>query len=164
MSEKLSERAEELDKMASTDISERMTLEEAEKIVSVWGVFLEHTGFLLGLFGTDIPESVLPYPKHILVGAINKMARFYHQNGQHQQVEALEMTLMELVSYANDQDAIEEAVKTFSNQNWRDAMLPALKKSQENQMEAGFVIDKQLWSFSRSRRDSIEDSLESLGG
>ncbi len=160
MSEKLSRRAKELDKISATDISERMTLEEAEKIVSVWGTFLEYTGFLVGIFGNDIPESILPYPKHILVGAINKIAGFYYKNGQRQQqVELLESTLKGLISYANDREAIEEAIKTFSNQNWRNIMLPALKKSQENQMEKGFVVDKKLWSFGRTRREFIEDSL-----
>lgn len=160
MSDKLSKRAEKLDKFASTGISKRMTIEEAEKIVSVWGRFLEYSGFMLCLFGNDIPESVLPYPKHILVGAINKMAEFYHKQGSHKQVESLEATLMMLVSYTNDFDAVEEAIKTFSDKKWRDTMLPALKKSQESQMEEGFVVDGQIWKFDKSRRESIEESLK----
>ena len=155
MSEKLSKRAEELDKIASSDISEQITLEEAEKIVSVWGIFLEHTGFMSCLFGNDIPESVLPYPKHILVGAINKMAKFYHGQGFYDQVKNLEATLMMLICYTNDYEAIEEAVKTFGNKDWKTAMLPALKESQTNQMKSGFVVNGQLWKFDKFQEGNL---------
>jgi len=69
----LIKRAEKLDQMRSKRIAERLTLEEARNIVSVWGAYLEHSGGLRFLFGVNIPESLLPYPVGILQGAINRM-------------------------------------------------------------------------------------------
>jgi len=160
MSNKIIKSAEDLDKISASNISELITIEEADKIVSVWGLFLEHAGFMSYLFSGDIPESVLPYPKYLLVGAINKMAKYYHQQGHDKMVENLESTLIGLVSYANDKEAIKQASENFNNKEWLEHFVPGLNELQRDRMENGFVVDGKLWKLSKSRIEEIENSLE----
>ncbi len=156
--DKLTKRAEELDNMRSKHISEKLTLEEAQNIVYVWGVYLEHSGGLRFLFGTSIPESVLPYPVEILQGAINKMEAFYYEQGLQDRVKLLEETEMMLIDYLNDEEAIEETISKFSNKKWQEAILPALREFQENQMQNGFLVaDKKLWKLSESRVKELRE-------
>ena len=156
MNNKLIKRAGELDKIAASNISEKITLEEADKIVTIWGLFLEHAGFMSFLFCNDIPESVLPYPKYLLVGAINKMQKYYHQQGHHKMVENLENTLIGLVGYTNDQEAIKEVAKDFNDKKWLKEFLPGLKELQKDRMENGFVVNGKLWKLSKSRLKELE--------
>lgn len=90
MSVDLTKRAEALDRMRLKRISEKLTLEEVQNIIAVWGAYLEHSGGLRFLFGINIPESLLPYPLDILQGAINKMEAFYYDQGLHDRVKLLE--------------------------------------------------------------------------
>ncbi len=158
--DKLSRRAEELDRMSQSGISDRLTLEEASNIVNIWGVFLEYSGVIGILFCNNIPESLLPYPKHILVGAINKMAEYYHDQGLSDKVGVLESTLIGLTAYTNDIEAVNESLKQFQNEKWREAFIPGLKRFQRNQMENGYLVDKKLWKFGKSRLEEINEFLE----
>lgn len=156
MNDNLIKRAEELDAMRANGIAEKLTIEEAQNIVSVWGVHLEHFGGVRFLFGNNIPESLLPYPVCILQGAINKMEAFYYRQGQHDKVKLLEETEILLIQYINDVDAIRETVTRFDNKNWQDAMIPALKNFQKAQLLGGFLVDKVLWKLSESRIKELE--------
>lgn len=151
MSDKLMKRAVRLDDMRSKGIAEKLTLEEADSIVYVWGVHLEHTGAYRYLFGVSIPESLLPYPIEILQGAINKMEAYYYKQGHHDRVKALEGTEAMLMQYADDQEAIEEAHAQFGNKKWQEAFIPGLKSYQKTQAENGFLVDKKLWKLSKAR-------------
>ena len=144
---KLEKRASEIDEIIESGISEKITLEDAAKIVSVWGKFLEQCSFLVFLFGNDIPESVLPFKKDILVGALNKLILFHKNNGNNENAKKLEETLLGLIAYTNDEEAIMEAEKNFNNPDWREAMLPALEGYQESLASDGFVIDGKIWKF-----------------
>lgn len=152
----LTKRAEQLDNLRSKNISEKLTLEEAQNIVHIWGVYLEHSSRSGLLFGASIPESLLPYPIDILQGAINKMEAFYYSQGLHDRVKLLEETEIMLVQYTNDEEAIQEASSHFSNKEWQKAVIPALKIMQLNQAEAGLLVDKKLWKLSKSRIEGLE--------
>lgn len=153
----LNKRAERLDGLRSKHISEKLTLEEAQNIVSVWGVHLEHTWGLRLLLGINIPESLLPYPIDILQGAINKMEAYYFSQGQHDRIKLLEETEMILMQYAEDNEAIKELAPNFSNKKWQEAMLKGLQDYQKTQVENGYLVDKKLWKLSKDR---IEDLIK----
>ncbi len=155
MSVDLTKRAEELDQMRSKHISEKLTLVEAQNIVHVWGVYLEHSGSLRFLFGINIPKSLLPYPVDILQGALNKMEAHYYSQGQHDRVKLLEETEMILMQYAGDEEAIKESVAKFGNKSWQEAFLKGLKDYQLSQAENGYLVDKKLWKLSKSRIEEL---------
>ncbi|MDO8487562.1 MAG: hypothetical protein Q7S45_04660 [Candidatus Curtissbacteria bacterium] len=156
MSVDLMKRAEELDEMRSKHIAEKLTLEEAQNIVSIWGVHLEHSGGVRMLFDINIPESILPYPKGILQGALNKMEAYYYEQGLHDNVKLLEETEIMLIQYPSDDEAIKEALTKFSNKKWREARILTLKDYQETQMQNGYLVDKKLWKLSKSRIEELE--------
>lgn len=156
MSADLTKRAEELDQMRSKRIAGKLTLEEAENIMHIWGTYLEHTGGFRILFGTNIPESLLPYPVDILQGALNKMEAHYYEQGLHDRVKLLEETEIMLIQYVNDEEAINDAVEMFGNKKWRDAFLKGLRDYQLDQAENGYLVDKKLWKLSKSRIEELE--------
>lgn len=151
----LTKRAEELDQMRSKRIAEKLTLEEAQNIVNVWGVYLEHSGGIRFLFGINIPRSLLPYPIDILQGALNKMEAHYYSQGLHDRVKLLEETEAMLMQYAEDSEAISESVSNFTNRKWQEAFLKGLKDYQLSQAENGYLVDKKLWKLSKSRIEEL---------
>jgi hypothetical protein len=150
----LTSRAEALDKMRLKDISKKLSLEEAQNIVSVWGKYLEYTGSLRLLFGLSIPKSTLPYPVEILQGAINKMEAFYFDRGQLEKVKLLEETEVLLLNYCDD-EAIKESISIFSNTKWQEAFIPVLGENQITQSHNGYLIDQKLWGLSKSRIEEL---------
>jgi hypothetical protein len=157
MSADLTKRAEELDQMRSKRIAEKLTLEEAENIMHVWSIHLEHTGGLRTLFKINIPKSLLPYPIDILQGALNKMEAHYYEQGLHDRVKLLERTEAMLMQYENDDEAINNAVKMFGNKKWRDAFLKGLRDYQLNQAESGYLVNKKLWKLSKYRIEELHN-------
>ncbi|OGY37806.1 MAG: hypothetical protein A3E36_02325 [Candidatus Andersenbacteria bacterium RIFCSPHIGHO2_12_FULL_45_11b] len=137
-------------------ISEKLTLDEAQNIVRVWGTHLEHSGGLMFLFGTSIPESLLPYPIDILQGAINKMEAFYYGKGLHDKVRLLEETEMSLTTYVSDEEAIDKFISSFSNSEFRKLMVEGLQDTQKNQAQNGFLVDGKLWELSKARIEELE--------
>lgn len=156
MSDDLMKRAEKLDNLRSKGIADKLTLEEADNIVAVWGAYLEHSGGLRYLFGTSIPESLLPYPIAILQGALNKMEAYYFKHGQHDRVKLLEGTEAMLMQYTDDEEAIKEAHAHFGNEKWKDAFIPGLKNYQKTQVQNGYLVDKKLWELSIARVEELE--------
>lgn len=156
MSVDLTKRAKELDKMRSKHISEKLTLEEAQNIVSVWGVYLEHSGGLRILFGLNIPESLLPYPRDIIQGAINKMEVFYYSQGLQDRVKLLEGTEMILIQYTNNEEAIKETISILSDKTWQEALIRSLQDYQKTQAQNGYLVNKKLWKLSKSRIEELE--------
>lgn len=150
------QRAEELDKMRSKGIAEKLTLEEAQNIVTIWGAYLEHSGGLMILFGGNIPESLLPYPIDILQGALNKMEAHYYGRGLHDRVKLLEETEVLLVQYINDRKAMGESGKRFDDKKWQEVFSNSLHDYQLNQAENGYLVDKRLWKLSKSRIEELE--------
>lgn len=152
----LMKRAKELDQLRSKHISEKLTIDEAQNIVSVWGVHLEHSGGVGFLFGVSKPESLLPFPKAVLQGALNKMEAYYHDLGIEDRVKLLEETETMLIEYTDDKEAIIEAQTRFGDKNWQDVIAQGLKNFQENQIQNGYLVDKKLWKLSKSRLEELE--------
>ena len=151
----LTKRAEKLDDLRSKNISEKLTLEEAQKIVNVWGAHLEHMGGVRMLFGINIPELLLPYPIIILQGALNKMEAYCYEQGLHDRVNLLEETETMLMQYANDEEAIKETVERLGDKDLRKALIDGLEDYQMSQMEAGYLVDKKPWRLSKARIEEL---------
>lgn len=113
---------------------ETMTLDEASKIVNIWGIYLEHVfGKLNLLFGACIPESFLPFPKDTLEEALNIVAKRHHNEGNLEASKLIQGTVGYLVGHEDDEEAILRASKYFSDPAWRKNLLRALKQFQKEQ-------------------------------
>jgi len=109
-----------------------MTLDEATKIVQIWGKYVEYVdGKIRFLFCGYIPESFLPVPKTILEEAVNILAEHYYNNGNQDAISVLQSTIPLLISYVDDEKAVLKAAEIYNNPSWRETMLPGFKKFQE---------------------------------
>ncbi|OGH23456.1 MAG: hypothetical protein A2629_00215 [Candidatus Levybacteria bacterium RIFCSPHIGHO2_01_FULL_41_15] len=153
----LMKRAEKLDSLRLKGIAEKLTLEEAQNIVNIWGIFLEHSGGVRMLFATDIPQSILPFPIEILQGALNKMEAYYYELGMQDRVKLLESTEAMLMQYEEDDEAMKATAKRYADKKFRDVFITGLKDYQMSQLQKGYLVDKKLWKLSESR---IKELLE----
>jgi len=113
-----------------------MTLDEAQKIVNIYSIFLHHvSGKLIYVFGTNIPESFLPFPIKILEEALNIVAKHYHDSGNLVFAKRLQECIGDLGGYMDDEIAVLLAAETFKNTEWRQAILPQFKKFQKDWIE-----------------------------
>lgn len=150
----------DLDQIIESNISELITLEEADKIVRVLGLFLEYTGGFFYLFLVGVPESILPYPKYLLVGALVKMLNYHHKNGNYEARDNLEKILFVFLNrYIDDKEAIQRNAEKFNNTELHNSYFSQLPKLQISRMEDGYLIDGELWQFSSSRIEEIKNSL-----
>lgn len=93
-----------------------MSLEEADKIRMEWGRFLEFSnGKLMKLFMAEIPESLLPYPKHKIEQALDICIDHFSSAGNQEAVESFESVKAALLFYTPDKQAVQSAAKRFSN-------------------------------------------------
>lgn len=93
-----------------------MDLEEADKIRMEWGKFLEFSnGKLMKLFLAEIPESLLPYPKHKIEQALDICIDYFNSEGNQEAIESFESVKASLMFYVPDRQAIQSAAKRFSN-------------------------------------------------
>lgn len=109
-----------------------MTIEEADKIRIVWGKFLEHMFGKINLtFGGKIPESLLPYPKDVLMEALEIIHRHSYDIGDKRMMGLMEETSALLNTFINDEEAFISAGEKFNNPKWRESFVPALKNFQK---------------------------------
>lgn len=109
-----------------------MTFEDADKIVDIWIIYIEHMSEKITLiFSPNIPESFLPFPKEILEEAIN----IHFDLGNHKLVRMLQDTIGALIEYKDDKDSLLKAAKSWNNENWSKAMLPIFKEAQNEWMK-----------------------------
>jgi len=109
-----------------------MTLEEASKIVVMWGKYVEYIyAKLMVVFGAHIPESLLPFPKNTLSEALSIVAEHHRSIGNHDGVKTIEAVTAFLIAYVDDEAALLQAAKNFSDPEWRRAFIPSLKKLQD---------------------------------
>ena len=109
-----------------------MTFTEADKIVQIWGRYLEYVnGKVSLLFGVRIPESFLPFPKDVLIKALDIMTEHHLKTGNKRKADLIKETASELYIYVDDEEAILQAVKLFNDPKWREAMLPSFKEFQK---------------------------------
>lgn len=145
----LSKRAEELDDIIASGISDKISLEDAVKIMNIWGRFMEYTGFLIILFGVNIPESILPFRKNVLVGALNKMIKHYNDYGDIKKAKAVEETLVSLVQYTNDEEAMSIAARNYNNPKWREVFISSIKEHQNDMIENGYLVDGKIFKLGK---------------
>lgn len=112
-----------------------MNIEDANKIVNVWGKYLEYcSGRLNMLFlnsGGKIPESLLPYPKSTLNEALNIMDRHYYDTGNKQGMTLMRETMMLLELYGDDEQAIQHAGEVFVDAQKRKSIVSAIQDWQK---------------------------------
>jgi len=108
-----------------------MTLDEADNILQRWGVYLEYVSRTnLILFGAEVPESTLPFPIKIILEASKVLAEHHHKDGNLEAVKNIEASVAYLISFTDDEKALINAAKRWSDPSWRKSNLPALKKGQ----------------------------------
>ena len=108
-----------------------MTLEDASQIVVMWGRYVENIfGKLMIVFSAHIPESLLPCSKNTLKEALGVLAEHHRGIGNSAAVKAIESSAAYLDAYVDDEEALLQAAKNFSSQEWRNAFIPSLKKFQ----------------------------------
>lgn len=151
----LVKRAQALDKLRLRRIADKLTVEEAGNIVSVWGKYLEQNGGFRIIFGISTPESLLPYPLVILQAALNKMEAHHYEQGHHEKVKLLEETEALLMQYSDDEEALKELVANINNKSWIYTIVNSLKEYQKNQVLNGYLVDNKLWKLSKSRLDEL---------
>lgn len=112
-----------------------MTLEEANKIVRIWGKYLE---YCFGRFNTlfvggagKIPESLLPYPKLDIEKALNIMDKHYFNTGNKRGMELMRETNILLEFFGDDEKAIRCAGEIFSDVEQRQNTILRMKEWQK---------------------------------
>ncbi len=110
-----------------------MTLDEANKIVRIWGAYLEYChGRLQALFIASIPESLLPYPPDILEEALNIIAKHYHDVGDYDKSKLIQKSFDGLLLYSKDEEAIQSAAKVFNMPDVKETIISNMKQFQKN--------------------------------
>jgi len=110
-----------------------MTLDEANKIIHIWGCYLEYCQERLqALFIASIPESLLPYPPEILQDAINIVAKYYHDIRDFEKYELLQKSFGRLCLYVKDENALQNAARKFNEPEVREAIISSMEKVQKN--------------------------------
>jgi hypothetical protein len=105
-----------------------MNLKLAEAIMHDYGKFLEIShGGLMGLFSTEIPESLLPYPKEKIEEALVNMANFFRENETIKR--NIEACLASLECYIEDKKALE----SFSKKNEKQRIYGKIFKVEKKQ-------------------------------
>lgn len=118
-----------------------MNLKTADAIRMDWGKFLEITnGNLMMIFLTNIPESLLPYPKKTIEEALNIVAKHFHNQGNSEAVQTIQTTIPFLMNYVPDKEAIENAKTKFDNKEYLKAILPHLGDKQKEQLK--YIVNK----------------------
>lgn len=109
-----------------------MTFEEASKIVNMWGLHIEHRHWILhALFFSSIPESCLPFAKRDIEKALNIVAEHHHYLGNTMAVKDLHRAIAILMFYSDDEKALLQAVKLFSDPKMRDTITSSISMRQE---------------------------------
>jgi len=110
-----------------------MTLDEANRIVRIWGAYLEYChDRLQALFIANIPESLLPYPPAMLEEALNIIAKHYHDIGDYDKSKLIQKSFDALLLYDNDEESIQGAAKIFNMPEVREAIISNMKKVRRN--------------------------------
>ncbi len=87
-----------------------MSQEETDEIRLAWAKFLEvANNRLMQFFFGIIPESLLPYPKHKIMEAMQLSIDYLQANGDEQTAQTLAATLPVLDMYTDDRLAMTKA-------------------------------------------------------
>ena len=110
-----------------------MTLSEADKIVRVYGRYIEYCSHILSsVFIEMIPESFLPFPKDVLEKALNIVAKHYHNTGDIRSVNLIREVHSMLAMCGDDEEALLIAAKQINDSEHRKKiLLPVLLENSE---------------------------------
>ena len=101
-----------------------MNIIEADKIFKNWSKWFWPCHFILhSIFLSKIPESFLPYPKDVLEEALNITAKLYYDAGDFQASKDIQSSIAYLYRYTKDEEALQQASKSFSNPKMRETIL-----------------------------------------
>lgn len=110
-----------------------MNIKIAEAIMHDYGKFLEIAhGGLMALFLTEIPESLLPYPKVKIEEALRTMADFFQENETIRR--NIEACLSSLLFYVEDERALESFWERIKNKEFLKKFLEGRKKMQKERL------------------------------
>lgn len=117
-----------------------MTLQQADQIRQDWGKFLEITnGRLMSYFMAKIPKSFLPYEKEIIEEALNLLIDYCNKNGNIEAVKSINNTIPFLSIYIDDDEAILEISKNFSNEKYLSTIKKHFGDGQKEQYK--YIIE-----------------------
>ena len=104
----------------------------AHNIVKIYSTFLIYAHMLLSfIFCQKIPESLLPLPKKYIHKALDSHANLHELFGQDKSAELFNYSKTILdEDYVDDEIAINELVKNFSDKKTRDSIIFDIKEFQ----------------------------------
>ncbi|MGK5090244.1 hypothetical protein WDW86_22065 [Bdellovibrionota bacterium FG-2] len=118
-----------------------MDLEEARKVVSDYGGFIECALTRLKIiFFTGIPVSLLPYSVDQIKEALGALTVFYHEKGDAKSLEAIRMTAFHLVYFIDDQEAMQKAVERLSSRDWHDTVIEIIKTFRNTPDQKTYIL------------------------
>ena len=110
-----------------------MTIEEVDKILPIWGKYLEYThGRLVLIFSNHIPESFLPFSKDVLRDTFDTAKEQYCKSGNKRGVELMQESTSSLMWYEDDGNALSLAAEELSDSKRRSFRISILKDGQKN--------------------------------
>lgn len=137
-----------------------MTFEEAEKIIGVYGKFLEYAfGRFNLLFFGRIPESLLPYSKDYLLKALNMVAKDYQSKGDQKHLKNIREVSANLMGFIDDEKAFLWINECFLHEERKNLILESIKEFQRTWVRqesiSGFFKDMLLEKIDFENPDII---------
>ncbi|MBF0595204.1 MAG: hypothetical protein HQL22_09575 [Candidatus Omnitrophica bacterium] len=109
-----------------------MTLEEAKKVVSAYGGFIEFARWRLNaVFFDTIPESLLPYSLDSTNAACVLLAEYFYKQGHKEHAEDIERCMCWLQEFKDDEQAMLEAMIRLKDRKWQDASFDIMSKGRD---------------------------------
>ncbi len=136
-----------------------MTLDEARKIVKIWGDYLEVCGArLVALFVANIPKSLLPFPVETLEEALNVVAGHYHDLGDYEAAGIINESFRHLALYSDDDTALQGAAVKFGDPRIRNTIAAKLNDVQNAEFGANLYkpTPAELAGIERGIRDAAD--------
>ncbi|MDO8639846.1 MAG: hypothetical protein Q7R53_02875 [bacterium] len=137
-----------------------MTFQEAEKIVGVYGKFLEYAfGRFNLLFFGRIPESFLPYSKEYLSEALNIVAKDYQSKGDQKHLQLIREVSANLMGFIDDEKALLWANECFLHDERKNLIIESIKEFQytwaRQESVSGFFKDTLLEKMDFENQDIV---------
>jgi len=112
-----------------------MVLEEAKKVFKSWQEYQEINDKLIKFFFFfGIPESFLPYPQEVLEEAINFVAKYYFDAGDHETSNDIRRTIGFLAFYKKDKEVLDEIMnikEVLKDPSIQESIMDGLKKARD---------------------------------
>jgi len=111
-----------------------MNTQEAEAVIQGFGKFMEvANGPLMLLFRSEIPETLLPYPKSVILEALTIGEEYFRQEGMAEMENAIGMQIAALEMYTDNIAALKQLVKHLEDPTFRKHLFSTFGSTQETQ-------------------------------